>query len=54
MLDIRNGLDAEAMRDDVGRLTEIGTDWVAFNLCGDDPNASIETLEWFGSEIIGV
>ena len=52
MLDIRNGLDAERMRDEVGQLTEMGTDWIAFNLCGDDPNASIETIEWFGSELI--
>lgn len=53
MLDIRNGLNAEQMRDEVGRLTEMGTDWVAFNLCGDDPSVSIETLEWFGREVIG-
>jgi hypothetical protein len=31
----------------------MGTDWVAFNLCGDDPSVSIETLEWFGREVIG-
>lgn len=53
MLDIRDALNADQMRDDVGRLADMGTDWVAFNLCGDDPNASVETLEWFGSEIIG-
>lgn len=53
MLDVRNGLDAERMRDDVGRLAEIGTDWVAFNLCGDEPDASVETLEWFAAEMIG-
>jgi hypothetical protein len=52
MLDIRNGLDADAMRADVDRLEAMGVDWIAFNLCGDDPNASIETLEWFGREII--
>jgi probable F420-dependent oxidoreductase len=52
MLDIRRGLSAEQMRDDVGRLADCGTDWVMFNLCGDDPNASIETLEWFGQELI--
>jgi hypothetical protein len=52
MLDVRDQPDAERMRDDVGRLTEIGTDWVAFNLCGDDPDASVETLEWFAAEVI--
>ena len=52
MLDLRRGLDAEQMRDDVGRLVALGVDWIAFNLCGDDPDASIETLEWFGSEIV--
>jgi probable F420-dependent oxidoreductase len=52
MLDIRNGLNADAMRADVARLETLGVDWIAFNLCGDDPNASIETLEWFGREII--
>jgi probable F420-dependent oxidoreductase len=52
MLDIRDQPDAERMRDDVGRLAEIGADWVAFNLCGDDPDASIETLEWFAAEVV--
>jgi probable F420-dependent oxidoreductase len=54
MLDVRTGLDAERMRDDIGRLTEIGADWIAFNVCGDDPEASIETIEWFAHECIGV
>jgi probable F420-dependent oxidoreductase len=52
MLDVRDGLDAEQMRDDVGRLLEHGVDWVAFNICGDDPDASIDTLQWFSDEII--
>jgi len=52
MLDIEAGLDAEKMRDDVGRLTAMGVDWIAFNICGHDPNASIDTLEWFATEII--
>ncbi len=52
MLDIRSGLDADEMRDQVGRLADCGTDWVTFNLCGDDTNVSIETIEWFGQEII--
>jgi probable F420-dependent oxidoreductase len=53
MLDVRDRPDAEQMIDEVGRLADIGTDWVAFNLCGDEPDASIETLEWFAAEIIG-
>jgi probable F420-dependent oxidoreductase len=52
MLDVRRGMNAEQMRDDVGRLAAIGTDWVAFNLCGDDPDASVATLEWFAAEVI--
>ncbi|MGD9701033.1 MAG: hypothetical protein AB7Q42_03670 [Acidimicrobiia bacterium] len=52
MLDVRTGLDAERMRDEVGQLAAIGTDWIVFNICGDDPAASIDTLEWFGDEII--
>ena len=42
----------QRMRDDVGRLADCGTDWVTFNLCGDDPEASIDTLRWFSEEII--
>jgi probable F420-dependent oxidoreductase len=52
MLDIRTGLSAEQMRDDVGRLSAHGVDWITFNLCGDDPDVSIETLQWFSDEII--
>ncbi len=52
MLDIRTQPNPEQMRDDVGRLAAIGVDWVAFNLCGDDPAASIDSIEWFGTEII--
>lgn len=52
MLDVRRGLDAERMRDDIGRLQEMGVDWIAANLCGDDPDASADTIEWFGAELI--
>jgi probable F420-dependent oxidoreductase len=52
MLDIQAGLHADKMRDDVGRLAAMGVDWIAFNICGHDPNASIDTLEWFATEII--
>jgi probable F420-dependent oxidoreductase len=52
MLDVRSDLSAEKMRDEVGRLEEIGAGWIVFNLCGDDPDASIETLEWVASEMI--
>ena len=51
MLDIRRGPHAERMRDDIGRLEQIGTDWIAFNLCGDDPVASIESIEWFAESV---
>jgi probable F420-dependent oxidoreductase len=52
MLDVRRSPDAERMRDDVGRLTETGTDWVAFNLCGDDVAASVESIEWFAESVM--
>ena len=52
MLDVRDGLSIEQMQDDIGRLKAGGTDWVTFNLCGDDPDVSIETLQWFSDEII--
>jgi probable F420-dependent oxidoreductase len=52
MLDIQAGLNAEKMRDDVGRLAAMGVDWIAFNICGHDPDASIDTLTWFATEII--
>jgi hypothetical protein len=51
-LDIRKGLDAEPMRDEIGRLHEGGTDWAAFNVCGDDLEASLDTVQWFSDEII--
>lgn len=51
-LDIRKGLDAEPMRDEIGRLHEGGTDWAAFNACGDDLEASLDTVQWFSDEII--
>ncbi len=52
MLDIRTRPDAEHMRDDVGRLAAGGVDWVGFNLCGDDVEASIDSLRWFSEQII--
>jgi hypothetical protein len=52
MLDVRRSPDADRMRDDVGRLADIGTDWVAFNLCGNDVSASIESIEWFAENVI--
>jgi probable F420-dependent oxidoreductase len=52
MLDIRDDLGAEEMRDQVGQLADMGTDWIAFNLCGDDPDVSIETIEWFAAEVM--
>lgn len=52
MLDIRSGLDADKMRDEVGQLAGMGTDWIVFNVCGDDPDASIDTVSWFADEII--
>jgi probable F420-dependent oxidoreductase len=53
MLDIRRDLDPERMREDIGPLAAVGADWIVFNVCGDDPDASIDTIEWFAAEIIG-
>lgn len=52
MLDIRDGLDATRMRDEVAQLAEIGTDWIVLNVCGDDPDVAIDTMEWFATEIM--
>lgn len=52
MLDVRGDVSVERMRDDVGRLADGGTRWITFNLCGDDPDVSIETLQWFSDEVI--
>jgi probable F420-dependent oxidoreductase len=52
MLDIRSHPGVERMRDDVGRLAALGVDWIACNLCGDDADISMDTVEWFGQEII--
>ncbi len=52
MLDVRRGLNAEQMRDEVGQLEAIGSGWIVFNLCGDDPDASIDTLEWVAAEVV--
>lgn len=52
MLDIRARPDAEQMRELVGRLADGGTDWIAFNLCGDDVGASLDSVAWFADEII--
>jgi probable F420-dependent oxidoreductase len=53
MLDVRRGFTVEAFRDDVGRLEEIGADWVVFNVCGDDVGAAEETLRAFAEQVIG-
>lgn len=52
MMDVRTAPDFDAMRDHIGRLEAIGCDWIAFNLCGDDPQVSVETIEWFADEFI--
>jgi hypothetical protein len=52
MLDPRTGPEAEHIRDLVGRLREGGTDWVVFNVCGNDVGASIDAVRWFSDEII--
>jgi probable F420-dependent oxidoreductase len=52
MLDIRRDPDPEQMADELGTLAATGTDWVAFNLCGDDPAASMASMEWFAAEVM--
>ena len=41
------------MRDEVGQFAAMGVTWQCFNICGDDPDASIETLEWVADAVIG-
>jgi probable F420-dependent oxidoreductase len=52
MMDIRKNPSPDQMRDDIGRLAAIGTDWVAFNLCGDNVQASLDSLEFAASAVI--
>lgn len=56
MLDVRSNLrnesDFERMRDEVGQLASMGVEWVAFNVCGDSLNASIDSMEAFAKGVI--
>ena len=52
MLDIRRDFDAGAMRADVERLHTMGATWAVFNVCGDDPIASQDTIAKFADEVI--
>lgn len=50
--DVRRPWSAEQLRDDVGRLAEVGVDWIILTCCGDDADASVETIEAFAADVI--
>ncbi|MGE0387205.1 MAG: TIGR03619 family F420-dependent LLM class oxidoreductase [Gammaproteobacteria bacterium] len=52
MLDLRKGWSADSCLADVHRLAGMGVDWIALNLCGDDPAASVETVRAFGEQVV--
>lgn len=52
MMDIRHDPHAGKLVETVAFLESIGTDWAAFNVCGDDPAAMIDTVEWFAEHVI--
>lgn len=52
MLDLRDSLHASNMCADVDRLATMGVTSIVFNVCGDDPDASVETIEWFADAVI--
>jgi probable F420-dependent oxidoreductase len=53
MLDVRDGLDATKMRAQVAELESLGVSWIVFNVCGDDPDISIDSVEWVAANVIG-
>ena len=52
MIDVRRGRAADVYLGEVAALEELGVDWVVGTVCGDDPGASIETLQHFGETVI--
>ncbi len=52
LMDIRKNPSAEQMRDEIGQLDAMGVTWQCFNICGDDPDASIDTLKWVADAVI--
>ena len=52
MLDVRTELDAARMSDEVARLEALGVDWIVLNVCGDDPDASVATVDWVAEHVI--
>jgi probable F420-dependent oxidoreductase len=52
MLDLRAGFEPERMRDEAGRLTELGVDWIVSLVCGDDLGASLATVDAVGAELV--
>jgi probable F420-dependent oxidoreductase len=50
--DFRDGWDPARMRADVRRLEAMGVEYAVNLVCGDDPDASMETIRRFGDEVI--
>jgi probable F420-dependent oxidoreductase len=51
--DVRQPWSAEQLRDDVGRMADVGVDWVILTCCGDDASVSVESIEAFAADVIG-
>ncbi|KJE21643.1 oxidoreductase [Frankia torreyi] len=52
LLDVRQGWNVDQVRADIAEYESLGVDWLIFNVIGDDPAASEETVRRFGEEII--
>jgi probable F420-dependent oxidoreductase len=50
--DIRRPWNIEQVRDQIGRLEELGATWLMINVIGDAPEASIATVQKFADDFI--
>jgi len=53
MLDCRSDVRGETLREQEAALAELGVSWTVSLVCGDDVQASLDTLEFFGAEVLG-
>src|ERR1700728_5256680 len=52
-LDVRKGWDTDAYLSEVAALESLGADWIIVTVCGDDAGAAEETVQRFGTDIVG-
>jgi len=50
--DVRRPWNVEQVRDQIGRLQALGTTWLMINVIGDDPAASVATIQQFADDFI--